>query len=470
LKRYEQLAREISQQIHSGVLRAGDRIPSVRKAGRGYRVSPSTVRLAFRLLEDRGEIQTRPRSGHYVSPHWAGLPREAEAATGSTRPTRVDVSDLVFELLESVESDRVVPLGSAFISPRAFPLDRLARSLGSAARRLSPHRMLADLPPGNIQLRRAIARRYLDGGVRVTSEEIVITSGALEALNLCLQAVTRPGDVVAVECPTFYAALQAIQRLGLRCVSVPTDPRDGIDLNALTEALDRHPIKACWLMTNFQNPLGSLMPESRKRALVDLLAARDIPLIEDDVYEELYFGSVKPRPAKSFDAKGLVLHCSSFSKCLAPGYRVGWATAGRFTTQVDRVKLMTTLATSIPVQAALVEFFARGGYDQHLRRLRRELETQQSRMLQAIRRHFPAETRVTHPRGGYFLWLQLPSSVSALQVHRLAMAKGISVAPGPIFSPTRGHENFIRLNSGQPWTPSIESAVETLGRIVHGLS
>lgn len=470
MKLYERLAREMSQQIHAGVLRPGERIPSVRGASRGHRVSAATIRHAYRLLEDRGEIQARPKSGHYVSVNWAGLPRRTAKSAPSVRTTQVDVSDLVFEILESVKSDNVVPLGSAFIGPAAFPLDRLARSLGPAARRLSPHRILADLPPGNLQLRRIIARRYLDSGIQVTADDIVVTSGALEALNLCLQAVTRPGDVVAVEDPTFYSALQAIERLGLRAVSVPTHPRDGVDLEALAATLDRHPVKACWFMPTFQNPLGSLMPEERKRALVELLARREIPLIEDDVYEELYFGTVKPRPAKAFDAKGLVLHCSSFSKCLAPGYRVGWCTAGRYSTAVNRHKLMTTLATSIPVQAGLADFLAHGGYERHLRRLRRKLEISQTQTLQAIQRHFPHGTRVARPQGGYFLWIELPPSVNSLDVQRAAMSRNISVAPGPIFSPTRGHTQCIRISSGHPWTQQLEAAVATLGRIVDGLA
>jgi DNA-binding transcriptional MocR family regulator len=470
MKLYERLARQMSEQIHAGVLRPGARMPSVRGASRGHRVSPATVRQAYRLLEDRGEVQARPKSGHYVSMNWAGLPRQVEKSAPSVRTTRVDVSELVFEILESVKSDAVVPLGSAFISPTAFPLNRLARSLGSAARRLSPHRMLADLPPGNLQLRRIIARRYLDSGVKVAADEVVITSGALEALNLCLQAVTRPGGVVAIEDPTFYSALQAIERLGLRAVSVPTHPRDGIDLNAFADTLDRHPVQACWLMPTFQNPVGSLMPEDRKQALVELLAAREIPLIEDDVYAELYFGSVKPRPAKAFDKKGLVLHCSSFSKCLAPGYRLGWCAAGRYSAAIDRVKLTTTLATSIPVQAGIADFLVHGGYERHLRRLRRALEIQQTQMVQAIRRHFPQGTRVSRPQGGYFLWVELPPSVNSLDVQRVAMSKGISVAPGPMFSPTRGYTHFVRISSGHPWTPQLEASVATLGRIVDGLS
>jgi DNA-binding transcriptional MocR family regulator len=469
MKRYEQLAEEIAQQIAGGVLRPGERIPSVRKASLAHAVSPGTVLQAYQLLEDRGQIHTKPRSGYYVSAHWQGVPAEPEMSRPPKASTSVDVSTLVYDILATVKTDSVVPLGSAFIHPQAFPLAKLARFLGTATRALEPQRMVADLPTGNRELRRGIARRYLESGIALKVEDIVITTGGMEALNLCLQAVTRPGDTVAIEAPAFYAPLQAIERLGLKALALPTHPREGMDLGALSTALDKHAIKACWLMTSFQNPLGALMPEQKKRDLVKLLAAHGVPLIEDDVYEELYFGTSKPKPAKVFDTEGLVLHCSSFSKSLAPGYRVGWTAPGKFVQQVERLKIMTTLATSIPPQAALADYLKLGGYDHHLRGLRRDLQAQQGKMLEAIARHFPAETRVTRPQGGYFVWLELPAQVSALELHRLAAAKNISVAPGPIFSPQRRYGNCLRINTGQPWTPRVETAVATLGRIAASL-
>lgn len=469
MKLYEQLAAEISRQIHAGVLRAGERIPSVRQASRSRRVSTGTVLQAYALLENRGEITARPRSGYYVSARRKAWSPEPEISRPRAASISVNVSDLVFEILQTVKSPDIVPLGSAFPSPSLFPLPRLARALAVSARRLDPHSMVADLPLGNPELRRWIARRYLESGSNVPMDEIVITTGALEGLNLCLQAVARPGDLIAIESPAFYAALEAIERLGLKALELPTSPRDGVDLAALDAALKRHPVKACWFMTSFQNPLGSLMPEGKKRELVALLAKRDIPLIEDDVYNELYFGAEKPKPAKAFDRKGLVLHCSSFSKCLAPGYRVGWALAGRYAQQVERAKLMTTIATSIPPQAAITEYLKYGGYNRHLRGLRHALAAQQNRMLQAAIRHFPAGTRMTRPQGGYFVWIEMPESVNALELHRLAMANNISIAPGPIFSPQRKYTHCIRLNYGIPWSSRVDAAMATLGNLAASL-
>jgi DNA-binding transcriptional MocR family regulator len=464
---YEQLAEHVAALVTTGNLRPGDRLPSVRQMCRDRGVSVATVTRAYELLESRGVIETRPQSGHYVSVRARSTaPRRPRAA----RSTRVDVSELVFEILDAARDREVVPLGSAFPSPTLFPWQKLARHLGSAARHMDPWSTVESLPPGSAELRRQIARRYLRFGIRVLADEIVITNGALEALNLSLQAVTKPGDAVAVESPSFYACLQAIESLGLRAVEIRTDPREGVDLGALESAIDSHRVRACWFMTTFQNPLGATMPDDKKRELVRLLESRNVPLIEDDVYAELYFGARRPRTAKSFDTQGLVLHCGSFSKCLAPGYRLGWVAAGRFERDVRRRKVMTSLSTSLPIQDGIAQFLRHDGYDAHLKQLRRTLAAQQAALLKCLHEHWPAGYRVTRPEGGYFVWLELPRSLDCLELHRLALEQGISIAPGPIFSPRREFRNCIRLNCGHPWSAALDGAVRRLGGLVATLA
>jgi len=465
--RYELLAREIEQQIARGVLRSGDRLPSVRQTCSSRGLSPSTVFQAYYLLESRGLVRAVPRSGYFVAARAGGTllpePQTSQPQSGS-QP--IEINDLIFACLGSARVRNIVPLGSAFLSPTLFPLDQLRRALISSMRRLDPWRMVEDLPPGNLQLKREIAKRYLRQGFAVATDEIVLTHGAMEALNLCLNAVARPGDAVVVESPTFYVALQALQRLGLRAIEVPTHVREGIDLGRLAQVIELYRPKACWLMTTFQNPLGSLMPEAKKRDLVDLLARHDVPLIEDDVYSELYEGKVAPLPAKAFDRRGLVLHCSSFSKCLAPGYRVGWATPGRFTREVEKLKLTTSLSGSIPVQAALAAYLQEGGYDRHLRSLRLSLQAQRDSVFDAVTRSFPDGTRVVRPAGGYFVWVELPAGVDAMALHAAALAQQISLAPGPMFSAQAEFQHHIRLTCGQPWNETLERAMRTLARLV----
>jgi DNA-binding transcriptional MocR family regulator len=469
MKRYEELAATIAALIGSGTLSAGARVPSVRAASAQYGVSPATVFQAYYLLEDRGLIEARARSGYYVRALPATPLAEPAASRPSQRSTKVGVSELVFSVVRSMKDPDVVPLGSAFPSPLLFPWPRLTRSLASANRRQSVWSSILDLPPGNETLRRQIALRHLTNGVPAAVDDVIVTNGALEGLNLCLQAVTRPGDVVAVESPGFYVALQALERLSLRAVEIPVHPRDGLDLAALADALDRHPVRACWFMTNFQNPVGALMPDAKKRELVQLLTRHEVPLIEDDVYSELYFGGAYPRPAKTYDEHGWVMYCSSFSKTLAPGYRIGWVLPGRFGEKIERMKWMTTLTASVPAQAAIADFLTHGNFDRHLRKLRQTLANQQAQMLQAIGTHFPRDTRVTRPEGGYFLWVELPESIDALKLQQIALEHGISIAPGPLFSVQAAYKNFIRLNYGHPWSDSIEQALQTIGQIAKSM-
>ncbi len=470
MKRYEQLADEMRAAIEAGTLRPGERLPSVREARRSRALSPSTVFAAYGLLEAQGLVEARPRSGYYVRARTRPAHPEPRAATPSAATLDVQVSELVFEVLGHMRERALVPLGSAFPSPGLFPLPELARALGRATRRLDPWRTVEHLSPGSAALRRQIAQRYLGAGLGVDPDEIVVTNGAMEALNLCLETVTRPGDLVAVESPTFYAALQALERLGLRAVEVATDPRTGVDLASLHEVLARHPVKACWFMPTFQNPLGSLMPEERKRELVELLARHEVPLIEDDVYGELHFGARRPLPAKAYDRRGLVMHCNSFSKSLAPGWRIGWTAAGRYAEQVARRKLMGSLSAAVPSQEGLSEYLLQGGYERHLRQLRATLERYQAAALRAVGKHFPPGTRVTRPEGGYFLWLELPAGIDALQLHRLALAHAISIAPGHLFSADRRHANGLRLNCGHGDDPRCEQAIRTLGQIARSLA
>lgn len=442
----------------------------MRQLVRDRGVSPATVFAAYARLEADGLARSRPRSGWYVAAAPAKrppVPEERARPDGEARP--VAISERVFEILESTMSRDVMPLGSAFPSPELFPLRALGRLTARAAIDLDPWGTAEELTPGSLALRRQIARRYRLDGVAIDPDTIVVTAGALEALNLCLAATCRPGDAVIVESPCWYACLQALERHGLRAVEVASDPRSGIDLDAFAAAIVRHRPAAAWVMTNFQNPLGCSLAAERKRKLVELAAAHRLPLIEDDVYAELFAGRTRPVPTPRFDPEGWVMHCGSFAKSVAPGYRVGWVAAGRFRTAVARQKLLASLATSVPVQLGLAAYLERDAYERHLRTLRATLADWRERYTDAVQRHFPVGTRVSRPDGGYFLWLELPAGVDALALQRQAMAAKISIAPGPMFSASRGFVHHLRLNAGQPPTSAAIHAVAWLGRAAAAL-
>jgi DNA-binding transcriptional MocR family regulator len=313
-----------------------------------------------------------------------------------------------------------------------------------------------------------IARRAMTGGGLLAPDTIVTTQGATEAINLCLRAVCRPGDTVAVESPIFFGILQIIEMQGLRALEIPTHPDCGMSLDALSYAIDQNSIGTCLVVSNFSNPLGCCIPEEGKKRLVELLEARDIPLIEDDIYGDLSFADERPIVAKAFDKKGIVLLCSSFSKTVAPGYRVGWVAPGRFQERVERLKILSNIATTTPTQLAMTEFLSNGGYDHHLRKIRRVYRRQTDLMAQAIVRHFPEGTRVSRPSGGYVLWVEFPEVVDSLKLYESALKEGITVAPGPIFSSGDRFRNCIRLNAGF-WSGEIERALATVGRIASGM-
>lgn len=464
MKRWHTVAQEFERMIRSGSLRVGDKLPSVRTLCHARSVSPSTILRAYSSLELAGLIQSRPRSGYYVS----ARPKPPVPRSSIPKPssTLVTVSDLVFDILEASRSREVVPLGSAFPSPNLFPWTNLARYLGGSARRMDPYSTVEALPPGSLELRRQIARRYLRKGLTIDVKEIVITAGALEALNLALQTVTRPGDTIAIESPTFYGCLQAAERLGLNVVEIPTHPQEGLDLSALSKAISTNSIRACWCMTTLQHPTGATVPVDKKRELVRMLSAHGIPLIEDDVYAELQFASTPSVPSKAFDKSGHVLHCGSFSKCLAPGYRLGWVAAGRFADDLARRKIESSLATSLPIQLGIAQMLKFGGYESHLVKFRRMLANQQAAALDSMHRHFPPGYRVAVPAGGYFLWIECAASVDSLEIHRLALNSGITIAPGPMFSARRQFRNFIRLNYGHPWSTEMDRAIKRLGQLL----
>lgn len=466
MSRYQKLADQTEKLILEGILRAGERLPSVRQACRTHDISPVTVTQAYYLLESRGLIEARPKSGYFVRARLGRNLPEPEMSHPVGGSTQLQVSDFIFQILDSVRDPAVVPLGSSFPSPYLFPLDKLGRFLAGAARRFDPLATVTDLPPGNDELRRQLALRYLARGASVSPQEIVITSGAMEGLNLCLQAVTQPGDLIAIESPTFYAGLQASERLGLKVIEIPSHPREGVSLTALEDALRHHPIKACLFMLNFANPTGSRVSDENKKALLALLRRHDVPLIEDDVYAELYFGQQAPLCSKAEDSTGLVMHVASFSKSLAPGYRIGWVAAGRYARRIQQQKLSLSLATSIPIQIAIADYLKQGGFENHLRHLRHTLATQEATMIQAIERHFPLGTKLARPQGGYFLWLELPPKVDTLLLHQQALSHGISIAPGPIFSAKREFRHHLRLNFGHPDSERLEVAMAILGQLI----
>ncbi len=460
---YEQVANRIQTLIAEGTLQPGDRLPSVRKLHQQMSVSISTANQAYRLLEDRGLIGAKPQSGYFV--RHLKSPGEPNPSFPRQQACRVDTS-LVFRVNAMLRDPEIIQLGAAVPGMDLLPLSALNRLMSQVLRE-NPELAHAYTPtPGCLEFRRAIARRLLDADCTVTPDQIIATNGATEAVYLSLQATTQPGNTVAIASPCYYGLLEALESLHLQALELPTHPREGICLGALEAALKRRQIAACALISNFSNPLGTCMSDSKKEKLVELLTQYQIPLVEDDVYGDLSFQGDRPKALKAFDREGLVLYCASYSKVLSPGLRVGWAVPGRYQAQVERLKLTMNLSTSPGNQLAIAAFLANGGYDRHLRQLRRAYEQQMVQMIQAICHYFPEETKVTRPTGGHVLWVELPPQFDTMTLFHTACQHRISIAPGMMFSPSGSYHHCFRLNCGLSWSSKIEQAMEKLGELI----
>lgn len=468
---YRQMAARIEGLIEGGTLGIGTRVPSVRKLSEQHGISISTALQAYRLLENDGIIEARPQSGYYVRRRRAAqisttLPPESEMSEPPSAPTTVNNRDMVMRVVQATSRPDLLQLGTAVCCTTYLPTQALHRSLISVTKKYPEAGNSYDFAPGTPILRAAIARRSLDIGCTLSPDDIVLTLGATEALNLCLRAVTKPGDAVAIESPTYFNILQIIEALGLRAVEVATHPRDGVVLESLEEAVERENIAACVFMPTFSNPSGATMSDEAKKRMVELLEERNIPLIEDDVWSDTCFETPRPLPAKAFDTTGNVMLVSSYSKTLAPGYRVGWVAAGKWTKQVQHLKLVSSEGNPALPSLAVAEFLEHGGYDYHLRRVRRYFIEQTQMALEAVAKHFPEGTKANRPRGGHFLWVELPGHVQALDLFEDALQAGISIAPGPIFSARQKFSSFIRLNCGFHWAQKTGAGFEVLGKLV----
>ena len=463
---YEAVAEKINFLIDQGTLRSGDRVPSIRALSKQLKVSINTIKEAYYLLEDRCILEARPQSGYYVRVQLPELPNDPVVDPPQINPAEVNLSKIYRVVMKDLLNPQLLQLGVAIPNPELLPVQKLNRMLARETRRFATQSVSYELPPGNLRLRKQIAQRQLSSGCTVSPDHVVITSGCVEAVVLALRAICKPGDTIAIESPVYFNFLQMIQDLGFKALEVPASPRGGISLEALEFVLDRNrgQIKACIVISNFNNPLGSSMSDDDKRRLVSLLESRGVPLIEDDIYGDLAFNDIRPSVAKAYDTTGNVLLCSSFSKTVAPGYRVGWIAAGRYQEQIERGKMLANVATASPTQLAIAEFLANGGYEHHLRSIRRVYARQTAQMGNAIGRYFPEGTKVSRPQGGFVLWVEMPEDVDAILLYEEAKNQGITIAPGSIFSLDGKYRNCIRLNAAC-WTPAVEVAMATLGRL-----
>jgi DNA-binding transcriptional MocR family regulator len=464
--KYLQIAGGIEQMIQEEILRIGDKLPSVRVLSEEYGISMGTAFQAYYHLEGKGLIEARPKSGYYVRFNNKRFPGMPAITNPEPVVNEISTQEMITNVFKNISADDIINLSVAAPQTELLPAAKLNKSVVHALRTSKDHCLNYEDIQGNKELRKQVAKLAFNWNGKYTVDDVVITAGCMEALVMCLKATTHRGDTVAIESPTYFGIFQVMESLGLKAIEIPTCPVEGIDLHYLSKAIKEFGIKACVFVPNFNNPIGSCMPDEKKKELVQLITKNKIPLIEDDIYGELYFGKHRPKTCKSFDAEGWVLHCGSLSKSLAPGYRIGWCIPGRFIQKVKELKHMHTVSGTTITQVAIAHFLSIGRYEYHLKNLRKALHTQCMRYTQAIVQYFPENVKLSRPAGGFVLWVEMSKEADAYKLYHEALKHGISIAPGQIFSASGGYRNCIRIGYGRAYDEKIEYGLKLLGALI----
>jgi DNA-binding transcriptional MocR family regulator len=460
---YLQISNGIEHQIKGGILKVGDKLPSLRTVALEKGVSLSTALQSYFELESRGLIESRPQSGYYVSyahKHLQNIPQTSKPVIAKTED---DTEQIIFTVSENLRKSNV-ELSTGVPSLELLPVARLKKAIVNATRNLPGGGISYD-KYGNSTLKKQIALRSLMWGGKLSEEDIITTSGSIDAISFCMLSLAQKGDTIAVESPVYFGILHLAKSLGLNVLELPTNPVTGIEVEALKNAFEKKKVKLCLLVSNFSNPLGSCMPDENKKEVVRLMEKHNVPLIEDDLFGDLYFGNHRPSCCKSFDESGIVLLCSSFSKTLAPGYRVGWVAPGKFREKVARTKYYHSLYTTSITHEAIGNFLENDRYENHLRKLRQTLHRNSLQFLRCINQYFPADTKASVPRGGLHLWVELNKMKDTVELYNTAMEHRISIAPGRMFTLQNQYNNCMKLNFGLVWNEKVENALKVLGRL-----
>ena len=462
---YVKIANSLEKQISNDVLKVGDKLPSIRMICRQHGVSMSTAQFAYYELEAKSLIEPRPQSGFYVSNSFRKKLAMPDASRPENKPAVKTVTDIIENSFNPSGEKNFTVFSRGVPATQLLPVVKLNKAMLQAVRSLPGGGTTYEPLQGNEKLRTQVAKWSFSWKGNLSEKDIVTTAGCMSAVSYCLMALTKRGDTIAVESPCFYGILQLSQSLGLKILELPTSPQTGVDMESLKKIVHKTKLAACILVSNFNNPFGSLMPEEHKKEAVKLLGKYNIPLIEDDIYGDLYFGDKRPACCKSFDETGMVLLCSSYSKTLAPAYRVGWLAAGKFMNEVMKIKLFHTLSSTAITHEALGSFLETGRYEAHLRKLRKTLYTNYLQYVRVIGECFPSGTRISRPQGGLSLWVELPKTIDTIELYNSALSKKITFSPGSMFTLQKQFSNCMRLTFGLEWNEKTENSLKLLGRL-----
>ncbi len=463
--KYLKLAKTFERQLRAGVLRVGDRLPSVRQLRTHHRVSAATAVGCYLWLERQGYVRARPKSGFFVSRTPQAEGPAPEISARARGPLRINMGGLPIEPTAVSDRSGYLDLGPAVVGAGLLPMARLNRSIRLALSAFTDNAVKYEDSRGNVRLRRQIAKLVFRQGATCSADDIVVTSGWTEAFNLSVRAIAKPGDVVAVETPGCYEVLRALEALHMRAIEVPHVRGQGVDLNKLSADIQKHRIKAVLLCVTCQNPIGECVTDERKAEIVEFAVRHDLPMIEGDAFGDLVFSGERPKPLKAFDKTGLVLQCSSLAHYVAPGFNLGWSNAGRYQAEVERLKALSNLASARLPQLAMAEFLESGAYDKHVKQLRVALWQSVEASREEVLRTFPKGTRVSKPQGGFVLWIQLPDGYDGVDLYRKAASAGINILPGAVFSPGGDYKSYVRIACGHTFDV-MGPAIRTIASLI----
>lgn len=467
LFRYEQVATRIEEIIVKNQLKPGDKIPSVRNVVKELDVSLATVVQAYSLLESKGLVISKPKYGYFVNSTLHNRLKSGGKLPFVQVPERIEVNTLVNKMHQQLSKYVKINFSTLALSQELMPVTKISKALLSASKNDNyEYPSLA----GHPALQQQIALHTIGWNKSIAQDDVLVTNGCIEAISLCLSAVTKPGDIVAIECPTYPGILQNLESKGLQVFKISIDPETGLNLDELERAITDNTIAACIFSPACHNPLGCSMSETNKKRLVKMLGEKDIPLIEDDALGEIYFGGSRPLPAKAYDEYDNVLYCSSFSKTLTPGFRIGWVSGGKRHADIERVKYSTNISTNTILQDAIARYLESGNYHAHLKKLRVAAQQQVFKYREAISKYFPPATNISLPTGGYALWIELPNKINSLELQNRALMKGIGFCPGQVCSTSSTFINYVRINCSHLYNHRVDQALHVLGDLVHALA
>src|SRR4051794_18644320 len=459
----EQLVKRFTDAIEAGKLEPGEKLPTTRALAADAGVNHLTAARVYRRLAEQGYVTASVGRGTFVrtlvpaasdeqGDDWQVWAMPDRPATYSDQ-----VTDDAFRL---AGEPGVISLSTGWPAPRLYPIDELAQITADVFREEGGNALNYLTAEGLYPLREQIASKWR---FATDPEEIIVTSGARQAIDIACRALLEPGDVAVVESPTFIGLLSSLRDTGARVIGVPYD-KDGLDLDALEQVLARYEVKLCALQTVSQNPTGRDLSEERRERLAKLARERNFFVLEDGVYSDVRFDGEQPPPLRSL-APGHVIYCDSMSKTVGGGLRMGWLAArGPVFDRLATMKLNTDFHTNTLAQHITARFLAQGGYERHLEASNPFYRERRDLLMEALERHLAGEYHAEVPAGGHHVWVQLTRPIDERALYREAVRAGVTFTPGGAGSVERTPLACLRLSFSLVGPPELDEGGRRLAR------